>query len=389
MFAAVSAAQLPVPVGPEFQVNSHVIGAQQFGVPAIAPDGSFVVVWTSSINDGRGGGVFGQRYDAAGAPVGLEFTVTTGSAIWPHVASGAQGQFAVVWASLSDVFARRYDASGVPLDGAFRVNTYTTDTQNEPTLALDAAGGMVIVWESVQDGDQSGIYGQRYDTAGQPVGLEFRVNSYTTGRQRHAAVASAAGGNFVVVWESDFEVSGQRYDASGVAQGLEFLVNTYTLGASLDPFVATEGDGDFFVVFQSQYNGLFRVSGRRYQSDGTPLGPQFLINTYPTGLQTYPNVSTEPQGGFTVVWQGALDQDGSGLGVFGRQYNASGVPLDAEFRVNTYTTSHQAVPFVASAQSGEFVVAWSSAQQDGDAYGVFAQRFRPDLVFRDGFESGT
>jgi hypothetical protein len=31
-------------------------------------------------------------------------------------------------------------------------------------------------------------------------------------------------------------------------------------------------------------------------------------------------------------------------------------------------------------------VAWSSLGQDGDATGVFAQRFTPDLIFADGFE---
>jgi hypothetical protein len=38
---------------------------------------------------------------------------------------------------------------------------------------------------------------------------------------------------------------------------------------------------------------------------------------------------------------------------------------------------------------GDFVVTWESLGQDGDRSGIFAQRFRSDLIFRDGFEGGT
>jgi hypothetical protein len=35
------------------------------------------------------------------------------------------------------------------------------------------------------------------------------------------------------------------------------------------------------------------------------------------------------------------------------------------------------------------VTTWASWFQDGGSYGVVAQRFRPDLILRDGFEDGT
>jgi hypothetical protein len=43
--------------------------------------------------------------------------------------------------------------------------------------------------------------------------------------------------------------------------------------------------------------------------------------------------------------------------------------------VNTYTTSRQARPAVASDAPGNFVVAWESNTQDGSNYGVFGQRY--------------
>src|SRR5204862_5205006 len=60
-----------------------------------------------------------------------------------------------------------------------------------------------------------------------------------------------------------------------------------------------------------------------------------------------------------------------------------------EFAVNTYTAGFQGPPAVAAAPSGDFVVVWPSLDQDGSQYGVFGQRFAPELIFRDGFETGT
>src|SRR5262245_65089652 len=57
--------------------------------------------------------------------------------------------------------------------------------------------------------------------AAQPVGPEFQVNTFTTLGQRSPSVASDASGNFVVVWQSSRQdglglgVFGQRYDSSG------------------------------------------------------------------------------------------------------------------------------------------------------------------------------
>ena len=70
------------------------------------------------------------------------------------------------------------------------------------------------------------------------------MNTYTTGLQQFGDIAVEADGDFVVVWEDDFNdrdgsgsaIFGQRYDASGNRLGSEFQVNTYTTGNQGDPF---------------------------------------------------------------------------------------------------------------------------------------------------------
>ena len=54
-----------------------------------------------------------------------------------------------------------------------------------------------------EDGGTEDVYGRRYDEDGNPVGDEFRVNSYTDGEQSTATIIALANGNFMVTWTSE------------------------------------------------------------------------------------------------------------------------------------------------------------------------------------------
>src|SRR5262249_5376418 len=158
-----------------------------------------------------------------------------------RVAVDPSGNFVVVWASIGQdgdqagVFAQRYDNTGAKAGSEFQVNTYTTGYQSYPSVAMDGAGNFVVVWQSGpgQDGDKRGIFGRRYDSSETALGGEFQVNATTTGYQNYPRVGSDAAGNFAVVWQStDVDGSGQaiiarRFDSSGNPQSPELLVNTY------------------------------------------------------------------------------------------------------------------------------------------------------------------
>jgi hypothetical protein len=335
------------PVGGEFQVNTYTTGSA--GDPALGPDGAggFVVMWVSngsSQSDTDSLSIQGQRRASTGAPVGAQFqvnTYTTGHQTDPAVASDGAGGFVVVWlsngGSQSDtdslsIQGQRYASTGAPVGAQFQVNTYTTNHQFSPAVAPDGAGSFVVVWASNGgSGSDMGVsvQGQRYASAGMPIGGEFQVNSYTTGRQKDPAVASDGAGGFIVVWETDDSdgigtyvnrIQGQRYASAGVPIGGEFQVNSYTSSGQFcgpllwpcpptpSPAVAPDGIGGFVVVWQS--NGgdesdtiNFSIQGQRYASTGAPVGAQFQVNTYTRLDQKFPAVGPDGAGGFVVVWQ--------------------------------------------------------------------------------------
>jgi hypothetical protein len=81
------------------------------------------------------------------------------------------------------------------------VNFTVENDQDQPAVAIAPSGDAVVVWASDgQDGDQHGVYGQRFQADGQPIGPEFLVNTTTQGQQRRPTVAMHSDGTFVVAW---------------------------------------------------------------------------------------------------------------------------------------------------------------------------------------------
>jgi hypothetical protein len=85
----------------------------------------------------------------------------------------ADGDFVVVWmsdgssdtdSSNSSIQGQRYASDGAPLGSEFQVNTYTYDNQYRPAVASGAPGNFVVVWDSFGQygGDQEDVYFQRF-----------------------------------------------------------------------------------------------------------------------------------------------------------------------------------------------------------------------------------
>jgi S-layer family protein len=403
LLATLATAQTPA--GGEFQVNTYTTGGQDSPAVGMAPDGRFVIAWRSQNIDGSGDAVAGQRYAAPGTPQGANFQVnsyTTGNQDEVAVAVARDGSFVVVWESPGQdgsaygAFGQRYAASGSRLGSEFQVNTFTTNDQGRASVAIAPNKTFVVVWASNQvPGGRFETFAQRFDAAGARIGGEFQVNTYTSGYQipvrNGPALAVDAGGNFVVVWISYDPVGpsqdgslagifGQRFSAAGTRLGGEFQVNTYTTGFQYGPTVAMASsgtfDGNFVVAWESagQDGSGYGVFGQRFNASGTRAGAEFRVNTYTTNDQYGSTVTADARGNFVVSWQsytpGIISED-----VMARRFASDGNPRGADFRVNTYTTNGQGNASISSDAVGNFTVAWESYRQDGNSTGVIGQRF--------------
>ena len=391
MFASLCARALAqaTPVGGEFQVNTYTSRGQYATVVALDDDGDFVVTWQSYRQDGSSSGVFVRRFNAAGVGQGNEFqvnTYSTNTQRYPALAVEADGDFVVTWESEDQdgadygIFARRFSATGVAQGIEFQVNTYTPGQQARPAVAVDGDGDFVITWQSFgQDDYFHAIFARRFNAAGAAQAVEFQVNTYTFNYQTRPAVAMSRGGDFVVTWQSNVQdgasygIFARRFNAVGAPQAAELQVNTYTTNNQSVPDIAMGVAGDFVVAWNSYRDGsTYGIFARRFNAAGAPLATEFQVNTYTPGKQYQPAVAVDGDGDFVVAW-GSL-QDGYFYGVFARRFGAVGAPQAVEFQINTFTEYSQYQPSVGIAPGGDFVVAWASGR-DGSVVGTFAQRF--------------
>jgi PKD repeat protein len=325
------------PLGSEFKVNTYTTSYQARPSIAIDINGNFVIVWQSSGQDGSSYGIYAQRYNSTGTPLGSEFkvnTYTSSDQYFPSVAMNENGNFVIVWQSHNQdgsgdgIYAQRYNSAGTPMGSEFRVNTYTTSDQYFPSVAMDANGNFVIVWQSNgQDGSYFGIYAQRYNNVGTPVGTEFRVNTYTTGDQQNPSASMDANGDFVISWQSGGQdgsgdgIYAQRYNSAGTPIGTEFQVNSYIEGNQRDPSVAMNANGNFVISWESyaQDGNGWGIYAQEYNSVANPMGTEFRVNTYTIDDQLYPSVAMDADGNFVIAWQ-SNGQDGDGYGIFMKRY---------------------------------------------------------------------
>ena len=158
-------------LGAELRLTTGGSGDQNEPAVAVRDGGEFIVVWrdVDVFNPPFRTGIRGQWFDDQGNTVGAEFTVSSSTAGFhgsPAAAFDPDGNLLVVWDNFGQdgdfegVFGQRFDPAGARVGGEFRVNSYTMFAQQGPAVASAAAGSYMVAWTSFnQDGDDYGVFG--------------------------------------------------------------------------------------------------------------------------------------------------------------------------------------------------------------------------------------
>jgi Ca2+-binding RTX toxin-like protein len=227
------------------------------------------------------------------------------------------------------------------------------------------------------------VYGKRYAADGTP-GDEFRLNEYTIGEQYGLSVTALVDGGWIATWQSyqqdgsNFGIYARKYASDGAA-GAEFRVNATTSNNQIQPSVTELADGGFVVTWAS-YSRLYdnsanlsyyseNIYGRIFSESAEPVTGEIVISN-DRFSELEPSVTALSDGGWVVVWQSS-GTDGSGSGIDGRRFDASGNAVQ-QFRVNSYTSGNQSYPSVSALSDGGWVVTWESP---GDYTEIHHQRF--------------
>ncbi|MDT3778351.1 DUF4347 domain-containing protein [Nitrospira sp. MA-1] len=236
-------------IGSDITVNTAA--AAKDSSVGISDSGGFVVVWDN------GSDVFFQLYNSGGVlqnsgQVDVFLQLSAGAAA---VGMSGDGRFTVAYrATVLDVevYVRQFDAAGNALFLPKIANTSgLLTTQTNPSITMDDIGEFIVVWEGTgnQPGqnDTAGVFGQKFNSSGQKIGVEFLINQTTANVQDRASVAMLDRDNFVAVWTgsdgAQTDIFARQYGATS-APTLDLDANNSSGATGNDyAFTFTEGDG--------------------------------------------------------------------------------------------------------------------------------------------------
>ena len=399
-------------------VNTYTNNHQIDPAVAVLADGTVAVVWSSYGQDGDRYGVFGQRFSAGGEKLGPEFQlnqITSFNQRTPSIAALPDGGFVAAWISEKSLgvdtngvarysagaYARFFDGSGNPKENEFLLNPGTEISAN-PVVCASPNGGFAVAWSRKETagvvtafvvGDSWDISARFFDAAGNPVGADLRVNSYTYGDQFAPRIA-ALGSDYLVVWTSLAQdgsregVYGQFVSGNGQKLGDEFRVNTTTVSQQIQPAVASDGAGRFLVVWSSFIGGgsSFDLFGQRYaasQSLQALAAPfvyaPFIVDgdgVYQPQLQvSWPMLDGFPVANYELYVDGAATPAAT---IGSNSWTLTGIAASSThtFRIDYLTTDGRRSALSPSAGG----TTWSGANYGGIPFEWMSMYFGPNVL---------
>jgi len=276
-------------IGMNVRANDDVAGWPQVDATVAMNDaGNFVVAW----EDERPGFrcIYYQIYDSNGNPVGNNRRANEVDAVGldPAIAMDDAGYFVIAWkdhrnSGDRDIFFQLFDSGGNKIGSNVKANDDSGSAHQEaPSIVMDGNGSFTIVWDDLRDGSVVHVYLQRYDSNGNPLGSNVRVDD-DPGNSGTTSIAMDSNSNFVIVWGDDRIGAGgiyfQMYDANGNTIGSNVKVSDDVGNINHSfPNVAMESSGDFVVTWRS-YTTLNTddVEGQRYFANGLANGGNYLV----------------------------------------------------------------------------------------------------------------
>lgn len=147
-------------------------------------------------------------------------------------------------------------------------------------------------------------------------------------------------------------------------------------GWCASPAIARRAGGGFVTVWQ-RYAGAceiaYEIAGRLLTAVGEPSGVEFHVESTPSIGQAVPRLAAAVDGGFLVVWESR--PSGHERDVLARAFDAEGRPIGPTFLVDPESDEQQGDPDLAATGDGGYVVVWSCGPSDRAGRALRIRRF--------------
>ncbi len=240
-----------------------------------------------------------------------------------------------------DIYAQRVNASGVIqwTTNGIPVST-AANNQSGPTIISDGAGGAIIGWRDTRSEviSSEDIYVQRVNANGvrQWIGTGGDSNGVAictaTNYQVYPTIVSDSAGGGIIVWfdlrNGNYDIYAQSVNASGAAQWVTDGVAICT--ATNDqtyPTIISDGFRGAIIAWFDLRNGTnYHIYAQKVDSLGAVqwVTDGVTISTAPIG-QLYPTIVSDGAGGAIITWYDNRNVGSTDLDIYAQWVNSNGL----------------------------------------------------------------
>lgn len=377
-----------VPEGPDFRIDEGNDREPVFVDISMAPDSSFLVVWTykqeySSFNCDQGL-IYARGFRKGGVPLQAHpfYVADTRSACIESLRIGPPraGRRPIVWTEAAGKNGSKtlVLASIGPSGTANRLREIPRTAAAEVAIPLRSGRFLVLSQGSNRGGTE--LRGRRYDTQGRPLGRAFVIYR-ARGEYRAMDAEETAGSDIAVTWvfipsSGSTLLLAQVVHAGGTVSRGPSQVSPYA-PIDLVPRVASNGTGRFAIAWSAftMTNGSveYLLRARRFEANGRARGGVLDLNPpTPVTFRLITDVAMGDAGQFMPVW--TISDDGVPDDIGGELVEPDGTPGDPREPLTEWPDGQQRFPAVATDGHDFWVPAWIGDGMEGT--GLYARLFR-------------
>lgn len=352
--------------GDNFDLSTDLTTQRRDPAPAYnAVDDEWMVIWFDTRNPGNND-VFGQRVDADGTLLGVNFPVIerADAQIDPWLAHNTtENEYLAAWRTQESGFFNRGKGRLLAADGGVLTPDFLVGNGHELSMAYNATVNQTLV-----TGRSPGIRGRRFEEDGTQAGSEIIITGVGAPAPNGHVALGTVQDLYLATWrdQTSENLQGQLIDSGGNLMDGPILISSDfpESGRWCSSLAYDAGSDRFLVVF-----GVFQeleILGQFVGGDGSLIGDNFPIATGLSERATPFVVFCQDVGCYAVFWK-------EGTAITGQAVNSDGSITEDPIVVSSGTVS--GAPTAAlNTTTGDILVVWTDTRNlvDGEE-DIYAQ----------------
>lgn len=233
-------------------------------------------------------------------------TWTSGGSEYPAVAVDSSGNPHVAWMEYTlgnyEIYYKKSTDGGTTWSTAKRL-TWTSESSDEPALAVDSSGNPHVIWYDQAPGNFEIFYRKSMD--GGAAWTPAKRLTWDSDGSWYPSIAVDSSDILHLAWENATVGSPEIYykkSADGGTTWTPIKRLTWTSGLSGSPIIAVDSSGNPHIVWYDDTPGNYEIYYRA-STDGGTMWTAAERLTWASGGSYDPDMAPDPSGHIHVVWE--------------------------------------------------------------------------------------